>query len=92
MTPLDPIMATNLYQAMELDKHTNREQPWASIRHAVRWWYRREGYTHRMVQDLEYKATGHRPDRSSVIHSVKVASVDYIGLVATEATHLRIRP
>lgn len=82
----------NLYHAFGLDANTNREHPHVLYRHAVRKWYKRQGWTYRMVADLEREATGRHPDRSTLIHSVKAAPDDFYEEVQWRAERLRIRP
>jgi len=66
-------MCDNLYHAFGLDEFTGREHPHVLNRHAVRKYYRTQGWTWRMIANLEATATGRRPNRATLIHSVRIA-------------------
>lgn len=82
----------NLFHAYNLDIHKTREHPHVLYRHAVRKWYKRKGWTYKMIADLEHMTTLHRPARSTLIHSVKVAPDDIYEAVQSQAERLHIRP
>ena len=75
----------SLYHAFGLDMHTGREQPHVLYRHAVRKWYRSQGYTYRMICLLELEVTGEEPDHSTIIHSCRVADDKHVELVEKRA-------
>jgi hypothetical protein len=83
-----------LYHAFELDTNTGREQPHVLYRHAVRKWYRDQGYTFRMIARLELEVTGNEPDHSTIIHSCRQAADRHMerifAKVAVKASELRI--
>lgn len=89
---MTPELKDNLFHVYGLDLHKTREHPHVLYRHAVRKWYKRNGWTYKMIADLEYNATLRRPDRSTLIHSVKVAPDDFYEAVQSSAERLRIRP